>query len=66
MGYNFEDASCPASAVIHYKADTEEAKDPTCTEPGRKGTNVCDVCGKSYSDKDVYGKCYSCIRSQLF
>lgn len=47
-----KDASCPASAVIHYKADTEEAKDPTCTEPGRKGTNVCDVCGKSYSDKD--------------
>ena len=31
-----KDASCPASAVIHYKADTEEAKDPTCTEPGRK------------------------------
>ena len=45
-------ANYPASAVIHYKADTVEAKDPTCTEPGRKGTNVCDVCGASYSDKD--------------
>ena len=45
-------AKYPTSAVIHYKADTVEAKDPTCTEPGRKGTNVCDVCGESYSDKD--------------
>ena len=47
-----EYANYPDTVAIHYKADTVEAKDPTCTEPGRKGTNVCDVCGENYSAKD--------------
>ena len=38
--------------TIHYKGDTVEPKDPTCTDPGWKETSVCDVCGEHYSDKN--------------
>lgn len=38
--------------TIHYKGDTVEPKDPTCTDPGWKETGVCDVCGEHYSDKN--------------
>lgn len=38
--------------VIHYKGDTVEPKDPTCTDPGWKETGICDVCGEHYSDKN--------------
>ena len=61
-----KDASCPASAVIHYKADTEEAKDPTCTENGWKETGVCDVCGQDYSDKNNEDNILPALEAQLF
>ena len=38
--------------TIHYKDDTVEPKDPTCTDPGWKEIGVCDVCGEHYSDKN--------------
>lgn len=42
----------PTEALIHYKEDTVEAKNPTCTESGWKETGICDVCGQHYSDKN--------------
>ena len=36
----------PTEALIHYKEDTVEAKNPTCTESGWKETGICDVCGQ--------------------
>lgn len=45
-------AKYPTEAAIHYKEDTVEAKDATCTENGWKETGVCDVCGQHYSDKN--------------
>lgn len=45
-------AKYPTEAAIHYKEDTAEAKEATCTENGWKETGVCDVCGQHYSDKN--------------
>lgn len=42
-------ARVPDTTVIHYKADTVEAKDATCTEAGWKEVGVCEVCGEHYS-----------------